>query len=91
LHDDSLAFVRPVAAWENFAERQEGGPIAADVDERRAKRRQEPRDSAEMNAAGLTAVAALDEELDGYALFEQRCAPLAGACRYQQLASQLGR
>jgi hypothetical protein len=91
LHDDALAFVRPPTARENLAVRQEGGPVAADIYERRAECGQEPRDSAEMNAAGFAAVAALDEELDGYALFEQRRAPLAGARRYQQLTSQFGR
>ena len=91
LHDDALAFVQPPAARENLAVRQEGGPAAADVDERRAERRQEPRDSTEMNAPGLTAVAAFDEELDGNARFEERRAPLARARGYQELAIQLGR
>ena len=91
MHDYALALVQPLAAGENLALGQEGGPVAADIDERRAERRQEPHDSAEMSAAGFTAVAALDEELDGHALFEQRRAPLAGAGRYQQFASQLGR
>ena len=91
LHDDALAFVKPPAARENLVLRQEGGPAAADVDERRPERRQEPRDSTEMNAPGLTAVAAFDEELDGNARFEQRRAPLARARGYQELAIQLGR
>jgi len=91
LHDDALAFVQPPAARENLAVRQEGGPAAADVGERRPERRQEPRDSAEMNAPGLTAVAAFDEELDGNARFEERRAPLARARGYQELAIQLGR
>jgi hypothetical protein len=79
LHDDALAFVQPPAAWENLALRQEGGPCAADVDERRTERRQKPRHSAEVNAAGFTAVATLDVELNGNALFEQRRAPLTRA------------
>jgi hypothetical protein len=91
LHDDALAFVQPPAARENLVLRQEGGPAAADVDERRPERRQEPRDSTEMNAPGLTAVAAFDEELDGNARFEQRRAPLARTRGYQELAIQLGR
>jgi hypothetical protein len=91
LHDDALAFVEPPAARENFALREEGGPVAADINERRAERRQEPDDSAEMNAAGFTAVAALDVELDGHTRFEQRRTPLAGTRRNQELASQLGR
>ena len=47
--------------------------------------------STEMNAPGLIAVAAFDEEFDGNALFEQRRAPLARARGYQELAIQLGR
>jgi hypothetical protein len=91
LHDYALALVQPLAARKNFAVRQERGPVAADIDEHRAERRQKPRDPAEMNAAGFTAVAALDVEFDGHTLFEQRRAPLARARRDQQLASQLGR
>jgi len=91
LHDDALAFVQPPAARENLALRQEGGPVAANIDECRPERRQKPCDSAEMNAPGFAAVATLDVELDGNALFEQRRAPLARARRYQQFASQLGR
>jgi hypothetical protein len=91
LHDDALAFVQPPAARQNLALRQEGGPAAADVDEGRPERRQEPRDSTEINAPGLTAVAAFDEELDRNARFEQRRAPLARARGDQELAIQLGR
>ncbi|HMD62819.1 MAG TPA: hypothetical protein VKF83_02445 [Stellaceae bacterium] len=91
LHDDALAFVQPLAARENLGMRQEGGPVVADIDEHRTERRQEPHDAAEMNAAGLAAVAAFDEKLEGNALFEQRSPPLARAGRYQQLAIQLGR
>ena len=91
MHDCALAFVQPLAARENLAVRQEGGPVATDIDERRAERRQQSRDPAEMNAAGFTALATLDVEFDGHALFEQRGAPLARARRYQQLASQPGR
>ena len=91
MHDYALAFVQPLAARENLALRQEGGPVAADIDERRPERRQEPHNSAEMNAPGFTAVAALDVEFDGHTRFEQRRAPLARARRYQQFASQLGR
>ena len=69
LHDDALAFVEPPATRDHFALREEGVPLVANVDERRPERRQEPHDSAEMNAAGFAAVAALDEELDGNALF----------------------
>jgi hypothetical protein len=39
LHDNALAFVQPPAARENLALRQEGGPAAANVDERRPERR----------------------------------------------------
>ena len=91
LHEHPLAFVQPLAGWENLGVRQEGGPVAADIDERRTERRQQPHDAAEMNAAGLTAVAALDEELDGNDLFEQRRLPLARVRRDQQFAVQLGR
>jgi hypothetical protein len=91
LHDDALAFVQPFIAWENLALRQEGGPVAANIDERRTDRRQEPHDSAQMNAPSFTAVAALDMEFNGHTLFEQRRAPLARARRYQQLASQPAR
>jgi hypothetical protein len=91
LHDYALALVQPLAAGDNLALGQEGGPVAADIDERRPERRQEPHDPAEMQAACFTAVAALDEEFDGHARFEQRRAPLARARRYQQFASQLGR
>ena len=91
LHDYALAFVQPPTARENLALRQEGGPVAANIDECRPERRQKPCDSAEMSAAGFTAVAAFDVQFDGHTLFEQRRAPLARASRYQQLASQLGR
>jgi hypothetical protein len=91
LHDDALALVQPLAAREDIALRQEGGPVAADINERGAERWQEPRDSAEVNAPGFGAIAPLDVELDGNSLFEQRRAPLARARRYQQLASQLSR
>ncbi len=47
--------------------------------------------STEINAPGLTAVAAFDEELDRNARFEQRRAPLARARGDQELAIQLGR
>jgi hypothetical protein len=91
LHDNALAFVQPLAARENLGVRQKGGPVVANIDERRAERRQKPHHSAEMNAAGFAAVAALDVEFDGHALFEQRRAPLARSRRNQQSAIQLGR
>jgi hypothetical protein len=91
LHDDALAFVQPFIAWENLALRQEGGPIAANIDERRAERRHQLAHPAQMNAPSFTAVAALDIKFNGHTLFEQRRAPLARARRYQQLASQPGR
>jgi hypothetical protein len=91
LHDEALAFVRPPAAWENLALRQEGGPFAADVDKRCTERRQKPRHSAEVNAAGFAAVATLDVQLNRNSLFEQHRAPLTRARRYQELAIQFGR
>jgi hypothetical protein len=83
--------VQPSIARENLALRQEGGPVAADIDECRAERRHQLAHPAQMNAPSFTAVAALDIELNGHSHFEQRRAPLARARRYQQLASQLGR
>src|SRR5271166_3091965 len=67
LDDHALAFVEPPAAWQDFAQWQEGRPIAADVDKRCAERQHQPAHPAEMDAAGLAPIAALDEEFDGNA------------------------
>jgi len=91
LDDHALAFVEPPAAWQDFAQWQEGRPIAADIDKRRAERRQQPARPAEMDATGLVPIAALDEELDGDAVLEQRGTPLARAGGDQQFAGQCGR
>jgi hypothetical protein len=90
LHYDALALVQPLAAGQNLALWQKGGPVPADIDERRPVGRDQLAHPPQMNAPGLIAIAALDEEFDGHALFEQRSAPFAGTRRYQQLASQLG-
>jgi len=39
LHHDALTLVQSPTARDNLAMRQEGGPVAADIDERRAERR----------------------------------------------------
>ncbi len=77
LHDDAPAFVEPPAARRDFALRQKGRAILADVDERRAERRQQAAHPAEMDAAGLGAVAALDIERGRGPVLEERRAPLA--------------
>jgi len=47
--------------------------------------------AAEVDAAGLATVPALDEQLDRNAVLEQRRAPLARTGGDQQLAAQGGR
>ena len=91
LHDDALPLAERPAAWLGLSPGQKSRPLIAEIDERRAERRKQPEHSAEMDAAGLRAITTLDIELDGNARFEQRCAPLARARGYQQLALQFGR
>ena len=91
LHHHALAFIEPPAARSGLALRQKRRPIAADIDEDGAERRQQSPHSAEIDAAGLGAVAALDIELDRDAILEQRRAPLAGPGSDHQLAGQFGR
>src|SRR5215470_13910969 len=76
LHDDALAFMELLAARHHLAVRQEGGPFAPDIDQRRTERREQPHDAAEMNAPRFAAVAALYVEFHRHSLFEQRRAPL---------------
>ena len=91
LDDHALAFIEPPAAWQNFAQWQKGRSIAADIDKRSAERRHQPADPAEMDAACLAPIAALDEELERNAVLKQRGTPFAGAGGDQQLAGQRGR
>ena len=83
--------MEPLAARHDLTLRQESRPFLPDIDERRAETGHQPAHSAEMNACGLAAVAALDKEFGGDAVLEQRRAPLAGAGGNQQFAAQLGR
>ena len=85
-----LVYAALPAARHGLRARQESRPIAPDIDERRPERRHHPANPAEVDAAGLAAVAALDKQLDGKAVFEQRRTPLARAGGDQQFAVQLG-
>jgi hypothetical protein len=91
LHNNPLAFMEPLAARHHLALRQKSRALSSYIDKRRAQRRHQPAHSAEINAPGLATVASLDIEFDGDTRFEQRCAPLARARGYQQLALQFGR
>jgi hypothetical protein len=88
LDDNALAFIKLPAAREDLPLGQEGWPVAADIDEHCAERRQQPSHAAKMYAAHLVAIAPLDKELDRDAVLEQRGAPLAWAGGDQQLAGQ---
>jgi hypothetical protein len=91
LDDDALALVELLTARDHSVLRQEGGPIPANIDERRAEWRHDPQHAANMDAPSFVIVAARDKELDRYAILEQRRAPLARTGGDQQLASQFGR
>jgi hypothetical protein len=91
LHQHPLALVEPLAARHDLTLRQESRPLRPDIDEHSAETRHQPRHPAEMNASGLAAVAALDQEFGWNAVLEQRCAPLAEAGGNQQFAAQWGR
>ncbi len=91
LHDDPLALVEPPAARDDFALRQKGRPVAADIDQRRTQRRQQAPHAAEMDAAGLETLPALDPDLDGDAVFNERRPPFAGDGGDYQLAGHRGR
>jgi hypothetical protein len=91
LHNNPLAFMEPLAARHHLALRQKSRALSSYIDKRRAQRRHQPAHSAEIDAPGLATVASLDIEFDGDTRFEQRCAPLARARGYQQLALQFGR
>ena len=60
----------------------------ADINEHRAQRRQQTMHAAEIDAADLAAVPALDEQFDRNTVLEQRCAPLAVTGGDQQFAWQ---
>ena len=91
LHQYSLAFMQMAAARMDLALRQESRPVAADIDKRGAKRWKEPRYPAEVAAAELIPIAALDPQFDRRAIFDECRAPLAGAGGYQKLAAHRGR
>jgi hypothetical protein len=88
LDDDALAFVKPPAARQNIPCWQEGRPVAADINEQRVERRQQPADASEMDAADFAPVTALDVQFDRDAVLEQRRAPLARAGGDQQFVGQ---
>jgi hypothetical protein len=91
LDDDTLALGEPAAAGKDLALRQKRRPLAADLNECGAKRRQQARDTAEMDAGKLVAVATLDPKLDRAAVFEQCRPPLAGTGGDYELAAHRGR
>ena len=91
LYDYTLALVQPLAPRHDLRPRQEGGPLVSDIDKGCAEPRLYPANPAEINAASLSAVAALDVYLHGDIVLEQRRTPLAGTGGDQQFANQLGR
>jgi hypothetical protein len=71
--------------------RQEGGPSAADIDLSGAERWQQTHDAAEMDAASLDAIATLDPQFDGLAVFDESRPPFAGTRGNYEFAAHGGR
>ena len=90
LHQQPFAFIEATATRMYLALRQESRPVAADIDKRGAKRGKQPRYPAEVDAAKLDAVPALDPQFDRRVIFEECRAPLAGGGSNQQLAAHRG-
>ena len=91
LHDYVFTFGEPGRGPQNLAFGQKGRPVLADVDKRRAERRDEAAHPAKMDAAHLATITPFNKQLNGKPALEQHGPPFARAGGDQQLVRQRGR